>query len=105
MSVAFLIIVTVVLVVEAVKRFITPSEVEPNSMLITAVASIFMNLIMIKILHADGMPNSHGHSHDGEGHGHSHSHGDGGCKDEESKMEEDKDIQMETNENSSLLTD
>ena len=78
MSVAFLIIVTIVLVVEAVKRFITPSDVEPNSMLITAVASIFMNLIMIKILHADGMPNSHGHSHDGEGHGHSHSHGDGG---------------------------
>jgi Co/Zn/Cd efflux system component len=90
MSVAFLIIVTIVLVIEAVKRFITPADVEPNSMLITAVASIFMNLIMIKILHADGMPNSHGHSHAEGEHGHSHSHGgaDDNDIDEESKMEE-----------------
>lgn len=76
MSVAFLIIITIWLVVEAIYRFITPHDVEPTTMLITAVLSIFMNLIMIKILHADGMPSSHGHSHaDGE-HGHSHSHGD-----------------------------
>ena len=75
MSVAFLIIVTVWLVVEAIKRFLTPEEVEPTSMLITAIISIFMNLIMIKILHADGMPNSHGHSHEDGAHGHSHSQG------------------------------
>ena len=96
MSVAFLIIVTIWLVCEAIKRFINPTEIEPKTMLITAVASIFMNLIMIKILHADGMPNSHGHSHDGEhGHSHSHSHSHGHNDDEESKMQEDSKMENE----------
>lgn len=90
MSVAFLIIITIWLVVEATGRFINPSPIEPKAMLITAVASIFMNLIMIKILHS-GDIGHHGHSHShGDDHGHSHSHGGGEeCMDEEAKIEED----------------
>jgi len=100
MSVAFLIIVTIWLVVEATKRFINPSPIEPKAMLITAVASIFMNLVMIKILHS-GDIGHHGHSHS-HGDGHSHSHGgEAPCQDEESKTDADAQI----TESSKLLDD
>jgi zinc transporter 2 len=110
MSVAFLVIVTVWLVVEATDRFINPTPIEPVSMLITAVGSIVMNLIMIQILHSGDNPYhlgggncDHSHSHgEGEDHGHSHSHGGG--NDEESKKEgEDTQIEESKDESAPLL--
>ena len=47
MSVAFLIIATIWLVVEAIYRVITPHKVEPISMMVTAVGSVFFNMVMI----------------------------------------------------------
>lgn len=88
LSVAFLILATLWLVVEATYRIINPHEIKPVPMIITGVGSVFFNMIMIKILHSGDGPGhhhigggscSHGHDH---GHGHSHSHGH---HDEESK--------------------
>lgn len=58
-------------------------------MLITAICSLFFNLVQMKILHqgdvhyhlgepCDGRGHSHGHDH---GHHHHHHHGEGGCDD------------------------
>ena len=47
LSVAFLIIATIWLVVEATFRFINPTEIKPIPMIITGVGSVFMNIIMI----------------------------------------------------------
>ena len=55
---------TVWLVTEATERIIKMDyEINGLIMLITAVAGLIANLIMFKILHADG----HGHSHGGHG--------------------------------------
>jgi zinc transporter 2 len=93
LSVAFLIIATIWLVVEATYRIISPHEVKPVPMIITGVGSVFMNMVMIKILHSSDGPGGHMHvgggscSHDhGHKHGHSHSH-DEEKKDEEVKTE------------------
>ena len=47
MSVAFLVIATIWLVVEATFRIINPPKVEAVPMIITGVGSVFFNLIMI----------------------------------------------------------
>ena len=90
MSVAFLITLTLWLVVEATKRIITPEDIDPDIMLITAIAGLFFNLIQMSILHQGGDGHYHlggesgggcGHDHpkavaEGDDHGHSHDHGD-----------------------------
>jgi solute carrier family 30 (zinc transporter), member 2 len=80
-SVAFLLTLTIWLVVEATKRILKPQPVNAKIMLITAVAGLFFNLIQMSILHqGDGhyhLGGSHDHDHDhGHGHSHGHSHGD-----------------------------
>jgi len=91
MSVAFLVTLTIWLVVEATKRVITPEDIDPQIMLITAVAGLFFNLIQMSILHQGGDGHYHlggesgggcGHDHgpahaheaEGDDHGHDHSH-------------------------------
>jgi zinc transporter 2 len=80
-SVAFLVTLTIWLVVEATNRIITPVKVDPKIMMITAVAGLFFNLIQMKILHqgdghyhlGGGHDHHHGHDH-GHDHGHGHAH-------------------------------
>ena len=90
-SVAFLVTLTLWLVVEATKRIINPQIVDAKIMAITAVAGLFFNLIQMKILHqGDGhyhLGGSHDHDHD-HGHDHGHSHGDDHVHDEEHTHEE-----------------
>ena len=45
LSVIFLLTITLWLVVEATKRVVQPEDIEPTTMLITAVAGLFFNLI------------------------------------------------------------
>lgn len=90
-SVIFLWAITIWLLVEATKRFFTPPVIKSDIMLITAVASLFFNLIQIKILHGGdghyhlgGGHDDHDHDHDhGHDHGHDHVHAD----EEDSKKE------------------
>ena len=106
LSVAFLIVATVWLVVEATYRIINPHEIKPVPMIITGIGSVFFNMIMIQILHSGEGPGGHLHigggscNHDhGNGHKHDHSH------EEENKEEEKKEEQQEqiTEEGSALI--
>lgn len=106
LSVAFLIVATVWLVVEATYRIINPHEIKPVPMIITGIGSVFFNMIMIQILHSGEGPGGHLHigggscNHDhGDGHKHDHSH------EEENKEEEKKEEQQEqiTEEGSALI--
>jgi solute carrier family 30 (zinc transporter), member 2 len=102
LSVAFLIVATLWLVVEATYRIVNPHEVKAVPMIITGIGSVFFNMIMIQILHSGEGPGGHLHlggggcDHD-HGHGHKHSHA------EESKEEEKKDEQI--TEEASALAD
>ena len=58
---------TIWLVKEASERIINPQPIEAETMVITAVAGLFFNIVQMKILHGSG----HGHSHD---HDHDHDH-------------------------------
>ena len=66
-SVAFLIAITVWLLFEASKRFFIKFTVDGSIMLITAIVSVFFNLVLMNILHQGG----HGH---GIGGGCTHDH-------------------------------
>ena len=70
---------TAALCVEAVNRIIKPEPVDGRIMFITAVGGLFVNLLMMRVLHSGGGEGGghHGHSHAGGG-GHGHSHGGGG---------------------------
>jgi len=75
-SIIFLVTVTLWLLKEAISRAINLPVIESKSMLITAVAGLFFNLIQMSILH-QGEGHYHlgeeSHSHaEGEDHGHSH---------------------------------
>ena len=61
LSVAFLIIATVWLVIEATHRIIVLHDVKPVPMIITGVGSVFFNMVMIKILHSGDGPSGHLH--------------------------------------------
>lgn len=67
----FLITITIWLTKEAFGRVISPTEIDADIMLFTAVIGLIFNLIQMQILHDD-----HGHGHDhGDGHSHGHDHG------------------------------
>ena len=83
-SVMFLLAITLWLMVEAVKRVITPQPVLGLEMLITACGAFCFNLVQMSLLHQGdtsyhlggeiGGGCSHGHDH-GHGHSHGHDHG------------------------------
>mmetsp|Transcript_36964 Transcript_36964/g.91974 ORF Transcript_36964/g.91974 Transcript_36964/m.91974 type:complete len:533 (+) Transcript_36964:94-1692(+) len=70
---------TGILVFEACNRLVTPQVVDGRVMGITAVAGVFLNLILMKVL---------GHDHHG-GHGHDHGHAQGHGGHEESVQRTD----------------
>ena len=82
LSVAFLIIATIWLVVEATFRIVDPHEVKAVPMMITGVGSVFFNMIMIQILHSGEGPGGHlhlgggdcGHDHGKKEKSHGHKH-------------------------------
>ena len=85
-SVLLIWVLTAALCVEAVSRVIKPEPVDGKIMFITAVGGLFVNLLMMRVLHGGGGEEGgggghHGHSHAG-GHGHSHGGGGGGKADE-----------------------
>jgi Co/Zn/Cd efflux system component len=71
---------------EAIARAIHLPEIESETMLITAVAGLFFNLIQMSILHQgeghyhlggdddDDGEEGHGHAHEGGSHDHGHGH-------------------------------
>ena len=75
LSVGLVWMLTGILIVEAISRFIKPEPVDGQVMFIVALLGLGVNLAMMKILHQGG--GHHGHSHDGPGGG--HSHGGGGA--------------------------
>jgi len=50
-SIIFLLVLTIILLVEAIKRCYEKYDIEGEIMLITAILSLFFNLILIKVLH------------------------------------------------------
>ena len=62
-SIIFLIILTIWLLIEALKRCFMDYDIEGEIMLVTAVLSLFFNLILINILH-QGPGHDHDHDHD-----------------------------------------
>ena len=84
-SIMFLVTVTMYLLKEAIARAIHLPEIESETMLITAVAGLFFNLIQMSILHQgeghyhlggddDDGEEGHGHAHEGGSHDHGHGH-------------------------------
>ena len=71
-SIIFLLALTIWLLIEAIQRCFVEYKIEGNIMLLTAVASLFFNLSLLKILH-QGPGHDHDHDH-GDGHGHGHAH-------------------------------
>ena len=82
-SVLLIWVLTAALCAEAVSRVLKPEPVDGKIMFITAVGGLFVNLLMMRVLHGgggeEGGGSHHGHSHAG-GHGHSHGGGGGGGK-------------------------
>ena len=71
MSVFLIWVLTVVLCMEAVDRFLHPEPVDGQIMFITALMGLLVNLAMMRILHQDlgGGHGGHSHSHGGHSHG------------------------------------
>ena len=91
MSVIFLLTITLWLVVEATKRVVSPEEIEAETMLITAVAGLFFNLIQMKILHqGEG-----GYHLGGDDHDHGHEHHGGEAEKSDDKPETRRNINVD----------
>ena len=71
LSVFLIWVLTVVLCMEAVDRFLHPEPVDGQIMFITALMGLLVNLAMMRILHQDlgGGHGGHSHSHGGHSHG------------------------------------
>lgn len=67
---ATLIVIALMIVIEAIKRFNAPPEIATQGMLIIAVIGALVNILVAWLMHRSGN-DGHGHSH---GHNHDHSH-------------------------------
>ncbi len=77
LSVGLVWVLTGILIVESIARFIKPEPVNGQIMFVVALLGLCVNLCMMQILHQGG-GSHHGHSHDGPDGGHGHVHGGAG---------------------------
>ena len=75
---ATLIIISLMIIYEAIGRFWHPETVASQEMLIIATIGMLVNILVAWLLHRGGAEHSHGHSHAhaDHSHGHSHAHAD-----------------------------